>query len=82
MVTRGHFYKISKHYDTQSVYSSNTFKLKADRPHMCNYPQTPLDYRHTDNDLRLVMVVDPLAALGKAEPLILTTARHTFDLDP
>ncbi len=30
---------------------------KADRPHPRNYPQTPTDCRHTDNHLRLVMVV-------------------------
>ena len=33
------------------------FPLKADRPHSRDYPQTPTDYRHTDNHLRLVMVV-------------------------
>ncbi len=32
-------------------------RLKADRPHPCNYLQTPNDYRHTENNLRLVMVV-------------------------
>ncbi len=32
-------------------------KLKADRPHPRDYPQMPTDYRHTDNHLRLVMVV-------------------------
>ncbi len=26
--------------------------LKADRPHSCNYPHTPNDYRHTDKHLR------------------------------
>ncbi len=31
--------------------------LKADRAHPCDYPQTLTDYRHTDNYLRLVMVV-------------------------
>ena len=31
-------------------------KLKADRPHARNYLQTPTDYRHTDNHVRLVMV--------------------------
>ena len=29
--------------------------LKADRPHPRDYPQTPTDYRHTDNHLRLVI---------------------------
>ncbi len=27
-------------------------KLKADRPHPRNYPHTPTDYRHTDNQGR------------------------------
>ena len=31
--------------------------LKANRPHPRDYPQMPNDYRHTDNHLRLVMVV-------------------------
>ncbi len=31
--------------------------LKADRLHPRNYPQMPTHYRHTDNHLRLVMVV-------------------------
>ena len=26
--------------------------LKADRPHPCNYPHTPTDYRHTDEHLK------------------------------
>ena len=37
--------------------SNSSGKLKADRPHPCDYPQTPTDYRCTDNHLRLVMVV-------------------------
>ncbi len=32
-------------------------KLKADRPPTRNYPHMPTDYRHTDNHLRLVMVL-------------------------
>ena len=32
-------------------------KLKANRPHPRDYPQTPTGYRHTDNHLGLVMVV-------------------------
>ncbi len=32
-------------------------RLKADRPYPCDYPQTLTDYRHTDNYLRLVIVV-------------------------
>ncbi len=31
--------------------------LKADRPHPRNYPHTPTDYRHTDNNLGLVMLL-------------------------
>ncbi len=31
--------------------------LKAYRQHLCNYPHTPTDYRHTDKHLRLVMVL-------------------------
>ncbi len=38
----------------------HTVKLNADQPHPRNYPQMPRDYRHTDNDLRLVMVDDTL----------------------
>ena len=34
-------------------------KLKADRPHPRDNPQMSTDYRHTDNHLRLVMVVVP-----------------------
>ena len=49
-------------------------KLKADRPHPCNYPHTPTDCRHTDNRLRPVVVVVALRCTGKAEPLILTAA--------
>ena len=50
-------------------------KLKADRRHLCTYSthrQTPW----TDNDFSLLF-----AALGKAEPLILTTRHQKFDLD-
>ncbi len=55
--------------------------LKADRPHT-DYPHTPTDYRHTDKYLKLVMTLLLLfAAIGKAEPLISTTARQKFDLD-
>ncbi len=55
--------------------------LKANRPHP-HYPQCmPPDYRHTDKHLRLVMTLVALAALGKAEPLISTTAHQKFDLD-
>ena len=32
-----------------------TLKLKADRPHLRNYPHVPTDYRHTDKHLRLVI---------------------------
>ncbi len=40
-------------------------KLKAGRPHLCNYPHTPTDYRHTDKHIRLVMTPynDPLLFL-------------------
>ena len=31
--------------------------LKADWQHPRNYPPTPTDYRHTDNHLRMEMVV-------------------------
>ncbi len=31
--------------------------LKANRLNLRDYPQTPTDYRHTDNHLRLVIVV-------------------------
>ncbi len=34
-----------------------SLKLKADRPHLGDDPQTTTDYRHTDNHLRFVMVV-------------------------
>ena len=34
-----------------------TKKLKADRPHPHNYLPTHTDYRHSDNHLRLIMVV-------------------------
>ena len=34
-----------------------TYLIKADRPHPRYYQQTPTDYRHTDNHLRLVMVL-------------------------
>ena len=43
-------------------------ELKADRPHPRNYPPTLTDYKHTDNHLRLVMVVVAVCcSLGKAE---------------
>ena len=35
----------------------NHVELKADRPHPHNYPHTPTDYRHTDNNLGLVMLL-------------------------
>ncbi len=35
--------------ESESNYSSS---LKADRPHPRDYPQTPIDYRHTDNHPR------------------------------
>ncbi len=34
-----------------------TSKLKADLSHLSNYLHMPTEYRHTDNHLRLVMVV-------------------------
>ena len=34
----------------------STLISKADRLHPRNYPQPPTDYRHTDNDRRLIMV--------------------------
>ncbi len=30
-------------------------KLKADRPHPCDYPHTPTNYRQADKHLRLVI---------------------------
>ncbi len=41
-------------------HSTKYNKLKADRPHPCNCPQMPTDYRHTDKHLRLVMGVNAL----------------------
>ncbi len=32
-------------------------KLKTDRPHPCDYPHMPTNYRHTDKHLRLVMTL-------------------------
>ncbi len=58
----------------------NSLLIKS-QPHPRNYPQTPINYRHTDNHLRLVMVVFLIAALGKAELLISTTVHQKFDLD-
>ncbi len=40
----------------------------------------PPDYRHIDKHFRLGMTIF-FAALGKAEPLILTAARQKSDLD-
>ncbi len=37
------------------VISEKKRLLKADWPHLRNYPPTPTDYRHTDKHLRLVM---------------------------
>ncbi len=56
-------------------------KLKADRPHLRDYPHRPTDYRNTDKHLRLVMTPMLFAALCKAEPLISTAAHQKFDLD-
>ncbi len=36
-------------------------KLIADRPHLLDYLLTPIDYKHTDNDLRLVMTLVALS---------------------
>ena len=53
-------------------------KLKADRPHPRNYPQTPTDYKHTDNHLRLVMVVLVLYCTRQSRALTNTqTNKHT-----
>ena len=50
-------------------------ELKADGPHLRNYPHTPTDYRYTDIPLRLL----PFVAFGKAEPLISTAAHQKFE---
>ncbi len=68
--------------------------VKANRLHPRNYPQTPTDYRHTDNDLRLVMVVIALCCtwqsrapnIDRCVPYIWPWPRSltltpTFDLD-
>ncbi len=78
---------------TKSPYISN--KLKADRLHLHDYPQTPNDYRHvhTDNNLRLVMMVVALCCtrqsrapnIDRCAPEIWpwpVTLILTFDLDP
>ena len=31
--------------------------LKADRPHLRDYPQMPTDYRHTDNHLSIISLL-------------------------
>ena len=38
--------------------------LKADRPHLRNYPHTPTNYRHTDKHIRLVTT--PIKGYGSA----------------
>ena len=39
------------------TFFSLEYKLKADRPHLRDYPPTPTDYRHKDKHLRLVMIL-------------------------
>ncbi len=51
-------------------------QLKADRPHPHDYPQTPTDYRHTDNHLRLVMVVVALCCTRQTGELWQTNTRR------
>ena len=55
--------------------------LKADRPHPRNYPPTPNDYRHTDNHLRLVMVVVVLCCTRQSRAHIIDRCAPEFDLD-
>ncbi len=39
-------------------------KLKADRPHLRDYPHTPTNSRHTDKNLRLVIAETPVTAIN------------------
>ncbi len=53
----------------------NIKELKADWPHPRNYPPTPTDYRHTDNHLRLVMVVVALCCTRQSRVRVVTDGR-------
>ena len=43
--------------DKGFVFASLGEKIKADRLHLRDYPHTPIDYRHTDKHLKLVMAL-------------------------
>ena len=76
---KGKLIKSTEYGLIDSSMSSNCKgKLKADRPLSRNYPHMPTDDRHTYQHLRLAML---FTALGKAEPLISTTACQKSDLD-
>ncbi len=68
---------------------SHQNKLKADQPHPRNYQPTPTDYQHTDNHLRLVMVVVALCCTRQSRALYYRPLRArnftltaTFDRNP
>ncbi len=66
-----------------SIFLKFIYKLKADRPLLRDYPQTPT-YRHTDKHLRLVMTLIALCCTRQSRAPnidLISTACQRIDLN-